>query len=390
MVLNVFLFLAAVFFSTFLLGKLMEKIRVPWIFAALVVGLILSIYNPFLSVTNSDTFSFMASLGMYFLLFIIGFEIDIKKFKKMGGFIFGSTFFIIFLEAIFGTIFIFFVFKYSLLLSFVIALSFATVGEAILIPILDEFKITNKRIGQTIIGIGTLDDIIELAVLIFVIFLVGSSSSVSHLSIVGILVSLIVLFGLTFGLRKLKSEGVRFKFSKIQNIFVFIMAVLFLFLGIGSFADAAPIAAFLAGISLRTFIPDKRLDLVKSELRTFCYGFFAPLFFLSIGLAMDVSYIIAFPLLILAIVVISNAAKILGSYIVGRKKLGVRESILLGIGLSVRFSTSLIIIKILLDQGLIGQEIYTIILASSFVFNFIVPILFSNLLVRWKISRPRK
>lgn len=387
---SIFLFLAGVFLATFLLGRLLERIRVPWIFAALLVGFFLAMANPFSELTSSSTFVFLSSLGMYFLLFIIGFEIDLRSFKKAGKFIVKSTFFIIFFEALFGTALIYFVFGYGLLLSFVVALSFATVGEAILIPILDEFKLTNTKLGQTIIGLGTLDDVIELLVFIFVIFLIGSDSAISHLSIVGILLSLGALFLLTFGLTKLRTKGVKFYFSGIQPLFVFMMFLLFLFLGLGDFAQATPIAAFLAGISLRTFIPDKRLDFVKSEIRTFCYGFFAPLFFLSVGLAMNVSYLFMFPLLIVAVVLVSNAAKLVGSYLVGHKELGTRESILLGIGLSVRFSTSLIIVKLLLDRGLIGQGLYTIIIASSFVFNFIVPLLFSALLVRWKIARARK
>ena len=73
----------------------------------------------------------------------------------------------------------------------------------------------------------------------------------------------------------------------------------------------------------------------------------------------------------------------------GRKELGKKESILLGIGLSVRFSTTIIITKILFQEGLIGVELYSIIVSSSIIFNFIVPFLFSNLLVKWKIVNNR-
>ena len=113
---------------------------------------------------------------MYFLLFIIGFEIDLKKLKKSGKFIFKATFFIIFLEAIFGTLLIHFLFGYSWFISFLVALSFATVGEAILIPILDEFKIVNTKLGHSIIGIGTFDDIIEILLLILIVIVVGSNT----------------------------------------------------------------------------------------------------------------------------------------------------------------------------------------------------------------------
>jgi len=384
---NIFLFLCIAFLFTFLAGRLIERIRVPWIFAALIFGFLLAIYNPFSSVTSSSAFTFLAQLGMYFLLFVIGFELDLNKLKEQGVFILKSTLFIIFLEAFFGTLLVHFVFGYEWFISFVVALSFATVGEAVLIPILDEFKIVNTKLGQSIIGIGALDDMIEIFVLILVMFLVGSSASVNHLNTALILVSLFALFGLAFGLTKLKKSGAKFGFLRIENLFLFVLFVLFLFLGVGEYAHATAIAALLSGIALKTFIPEERLKLIESEVKTMCYGFFAPLFFVWVGAAMDISYLVSYPMLILMVVAVSKGAKILGSLIVGRKELGIKKSVLLGIGLSVRFSTSIIIIKILLENGLIGIGLYSVIVASSIAFKFIVPVLFSNLLVRWGVSK---
>jgi len=50
----------------------------------------------------------------------------------------------------------------------------------------------------------------------------------------------------------------------------------------------------------------------------------------------------------------------------------------------VRFSTSLIIVKILLDNGIINAGLYSVIVASSIVFSFVIPLLFSNLLAKWR------
>jgi len=385
MIINIFLFLSLIFLLTFLLGRFIEKIHVPWIFASLLIGLILSIYNPFNSLTSSNIFNFLAQLGMYFLLFIIGFEIDLKKLKKGSKFILKGTLFIIFIETIFGGLFIYFIFKYDLILSLIIALSFATVGEAILIPILDEFKLINSKLGQAIIGIGTLDDIIEIFALILVVFLIGSKTY-SNLNITLILLSLFILFVLTFGLTKLKEEGIKFKFHSIETLFLFTIFILFLFLGIGEYAEATALASLLAGIALKTFIPEKRLKLIENETKTICYGFFAPIFFLWIGAMMNLNYLISYPLLILLMVLITGGAKFLGSYIISYKELGKRNSILFGLGLCVRFSTCMVIIKILLDSKLIDINLYSIIIASTIVFTFLVPILFSNLLTKWNIK----
>ncbi len=379
--LNMFLFLAIAFLFTIIVGKLLERVRVPWIFAALILGAILAVYNPFSEVTSSESFNFLAQLGMYFLLFMIGFEINLKEMKKKGKFLFKATFFVIFLEAFFGTLLVHFLFGYEWLISFLVALSFATVGEAILIPILDEFKLVNTRLGQSIIGIGLLDDIIEVMALLLVVVLVGSSTY-SHFNIGVTLMSLFVIFILSFGLSKLKEDSDKFNFLNVETLFIFSIFILFLFLGIGQYAEASPLAAFLAGIGLRTFITKKRLKMIESEVKTVCYGLFAPIFFLWAGSTMDIGYIITYPLLLLIVIAVSNGSKMIGSYAIARKELGTNQSLLLGIGLSVRFSTSIIIIKILFDNGLIGVDLYSVVIASSMVFTFIVPLLFSSLLSR--------
>ncbi len=386
---NIFLFLSVLFLLTFLFGRLMEKIKMPWVFSALILGSFLAFYNPFSSITSSSTFVFLANLGMYFLLFMIGLEIDLKELKSQSKFIVSSTFFIIFFEMVFGSLIVHFVFGYNWVISLIVALSFATVGEAILIPILDEFKIVNTKLGQMIIGIGTLDDIIEVVALIMAVVLIGSSIH-SNVNIGMILFSLLILSILAMGLTKLKREGEKFKFLNIETLFLFTLSILFLFLGVGDYADSAPLAALLAGICLKTFIPMERLKLIESEIKTMTYGFFAPIFFLWAGSVMDMQYLFTYPLLILLVVLVSKGAKLLGTYIVAHKKIGVKKSILLGLGLSVRFSTSIIIIKILFDSGLITAGLYSVIIASSIIFNLIIPLVFSHLLVRWNIVKSKE
>lgn len=181
-----FLFLSSIFLAILIFGTFIERFRIPWIFSALIIGILLSEYNqynlnnPFIAITGSEIFNFLAEIGMYFLLFVIGFEIDLRDMLEKSGFILKSTFFIIFLEAFFGTLLIYVVFNsivpdfsYSIPVSFLVALSFATVGEAVLIPILDEFKVINTNFGQSIIEIGCLDDLIEVFALILMAFLVG-------------------------------------------------------------------------------------------------------------------------------------------------------------------------------------------------------------------------
>ena len=382
---NLFLFLALVLLFVFLVGRLVEKARVPSIFAGLILGAFLAVYNPFPAMTASETFTFLAELGMYFLLFLIGFKLDLEQLQRWGGFIVRGAFVIILLEAIFGSLLIHFVFGYDWFISALVALSFATVGEAILVPILDEFNAVNTRLGQAIIGIGTLDDIIEVLVLILVMFAIGTHGD-SGSSLILALSSLFVLGLLTYGLTRLRTGAQKFSVLRLDTLFLFVLLALFLFVGVGEYAHAAAIAALLAGIGLKAFLPRERLEPIETELRTLCYGFFAPIFFVWVGLALDIEFLTAYPLLVLLVVAVSKGTKLLGSFLVARNELGTKPSILLGIGLSVRFSTSIVIVKILFENGLIGGDLYSVLVASTMAFKFIVPVLFAHLLVRWRIA----
>lgn len=384
---DIFLFLGVSFVLTFILGMLIERIRIPWIFGALILGSFLAFNNPFTAITSSETFNFLSQMGIYFLLFMIGLELDFEELKTMKSFIVKSTFFIVLLEALIIGAFIYFVFNYSLLISFLVSMSFATVGESMLIPILDEFKIVNTKLGQAIIGIGTFDDVIEIFTLFILIPVVGYSAA--GIDPLILFLSLALLVAVTLLMVKYKKYGKIVNKLKPEMLLLISLCMLFIFVGIGNLDDAGPLAALLAGIGLGSFLPKKRDHKLLWYVRAACYGLFAPVFFLTVGLTMDINYLFSYPLYVLFIVALATAAKLAGSYIMSKDLFSPKESVLMGIGLSVRFSTSIIIIKILLDTGAIGLDIYSVVVASSIIFKFIIPVAFSNLIVRWKIAEPK-
>jgi len=379
-----FLLLAIIYIFTFAVGELIERARIPWIFAALLLGFALNLYNPFPEITSSQAFQFFASLGMYFLLFIIGFEIDVNEIKKEGRFIFFSTGFIILFEGICGMLLIHFIFKLSWFLSFLVGLSFATVGEAILLPILDEFRIINTKLGRSIVGIGVLDDIIEVFTLVLAASAVGISMAHPTQNILVTIFSLLLVFSLTYFLSLLKKEGRKFKVFNIETLFLFTMFILFLFVGIGNYADVDALAALLAGVALKNFLPKERLKFIENEVRAVCYGLFAPLFFFWVGITTSLSYLSQNPIILMLFFFIPWISKLIPSYLAGRKKLGNKGSILLGLGLSVRFSTSIVIIKYLFEHNLIPLGLYSVLIASTALFTLVIPISFAYLLGKWK------
>lgn len=372
--------LAMIYLFTFVVGHFFEKIKIPWIFSALLFGFMFSVTGILQELITSETFSFLAFLGMYFLLFIIGFEIDLNELLRNTEFYGKATIFIILTEGIIGSILLHFLFSLPLIPAFIVALSFATVGEEILIPILEETNLIRKPLGKALIGIGILDDAFELLTLVLASILVGANLSRAQIEIMGTILALSTLFLVTYLFSYFREEGRKFRHPNIETLFVFVFFVFFIFLALGNFADASPLGAILAGIGLRNFLPKKRLELIESEIKTMSYGFFVPLFFVWVGATTEFRYVMSYAPYIAAIVLLTGTGKIMASWFSTRKKLGNKNALILGIGLCTRFSTSLVVIKYLFEGGIISPEIYSVLVASTAVFTVFVPLMLSFLL----------
>lgn len=391
------LFFAAVYLVTLAVGLLLERFRVPWVFAALLLGLAFATYNPFPQVTSSETFAFLGELGMFFFLFVIGLEMDLQEIIDKGRFILKVATGLIALEAIVGALFLHFVFGTPWIVAGIVALSFATVGEAVLLPILEEFGLMESDIGQSIVGVGVIDNLFEILAITLVSVLLGVRAEAGGVNILAVLGALAALFGATSLIWRLPNEVLPigrkgFWFSRTEMsegaLFVFVLFIFFTYIRIGSLADAAAIGALLAGIAVENFIPTERFELVEDDVKAVTYGFFGPLFFLWVGLDANIDYLLTAPLLVIALIVVVKATKIGGSYLLGRSELGGKRSLFMGVSLCVKFSTSIVIVKLLFERGLFGSELYSVLIASTIAFKFIVPFLLAAMYSRWEITPP--
>ena len=364
------------FILTFFIGQWLEKLRIPWIFAALLLGTAMKSLSLDVSGGLYETLS---ELGLYFMLFMIGLEIDTREMAKLGRIVVGASLAIIGFEALVMGLFIHFLFSLPLHVSFLVSLSFATVGEAILLPILDELGILRKKLGQIILGIATADDLFELMTFILLVFVITGKFQLHSL--------LVFIALLIFTIVSLRFHASRKFFSMpVETLFLLVISILFLFLGIGKMSGEEEIAAIFAGIVASHSMPKGKFSAIEKEIKSLAYGFFGPLFFLSIGYEADPSIMLSGIGYVLAVVLVSNLSKIVSSMLMLGREIGMRKSIFAGIALSTRFSTSLVIAKLLYDSGTISNSLFSIIVASSMVFKFVIPPLLSYLARKWRVG----
>jgi Kef-type K+ transport system membrane component KefB len=378
-------------------GYLLQKyLKIPWMFAALFFGLVLSGLGLFRSTFESDVFKLLETLGMYFLLFIIGFNIDFKTMGRLKKYVVAGTFFILCFEGFFGSMLLYLVFPAevgnSLLVALVTALSFATVGEAVLLPILAGFKIIKTTFGQLTLGIGTLDDIIEVLMLALVAVLPGLVPT-KQVQIIPdplmIFSGLLCLLLLTFVMMKLGGKVKRaleknHPPSYIPSLLTLLVCFSFIALGGLVFESLAAVGAILGGIVFRGLLPKESLSENERAVEFLGYIFLSPIFFLSIGASVSLTSLLIYPSLIALVWFVAKGSKLLSSFLFFHKLLGNKYSLLMGLGLSVRFSTSLIVQFILLGSGLISVALYSALIATAIFMKPVIIIIYSWVLSKGK------
>jgi len=360
----------------------------PWMFAALIFGFFLSTSGTFLEPIKSESFQLLSTLGMYVLLFLIGFNLNLDKIKRLGRYVILGTASIIAFEGLFVSLLLYFVFPTHVNNSFVVALitalSFATVGEAILIPILAEFDAINTTFGQLTLGIGTFDDIIEVLMLLSVMALLPTFTPISQsynlpnptltLSAMGLMLILsyvMIKTGNRFQYLLSNHMVGAYKTSTCQLLMLFLFCS-FVVMGGYFFESLAVVGAILSGVVARQLLPKELFSQNEKAINFLGYICLSPFFFLNIGTKVSLFSFIVYPVMIFLIYAVATSAKLLSSYILFNKLLGLKYSLLLGLGLSIRFSTSLIVQYILLEAGCISTTLYSVLILTALVMKPII------------------
>ncbi len=375
------------------LGVLLEKtIKMPWMFSLVIFGMIISPFNFFPETVNSPEFKFISQLGMLGFLFLIGLNLNLEKIKKLGGYILFTTISLALTEVTIIAMIIYFFFpadvSYSLPIAILVGYGFGTIGEVVLLAILMEFKIEHTKFGQITLGTGVFDDIIEIFLLASLAVLpeLSANSEVSNISnflfVLINLGSLILLLFINIKIGKRLKSYLKEKSNKLPSYIMpfMILSVLFLYCVFGGITseNLGFVGAVFGGIAIKAMLPERMLEKHHNLIR---YGFMfiiSPAFFFSMGYHISLFAILVAPLLIIGIVAISLSVRVSGSTLIYRKILGTKEAALLGVGLCAKFSTSIIILTILYNSGLLSEFMFSVLMGAFLIMKPIIVIIYSK------------
>lgn len=388
-----FVSLVVVVLAAFFTPIIVNRLRItflPIVVAEILMGIIIG--HSFLNLVERDSIlNILSTLGFIFLMFLSGLEIDFKAFKRDKS----STkkeekakkqepshlqlaivvfMFIMIISIVFAYMFKWFGLIDDVLLMVIII---STISLGVVVPTLKEMNIMRTTIGQFILLVAVLADLVTMILLTAYGTLHASGNT--SLWLIGSLVVFTIVFYFLGGffkkaqfLQKLMDGTTQIG---IRAVFALILLLVALAEGVGA---ENILGAFLAGVVVSLLNPDE--DMVE-KLDSFGYGFFIPIFFIMVGVDLNIPELIKEPALLLIIPFLILAfliSKLIPVFYIRRwfdMKTTISSAFLLTSTLSLVIASA----KIAEQLGTISPEISGILILSAVITCVFVPIVFKKM-----------
>ncbi|WP_052995506.1 monovalent cation:proton antiporter family protein [Staphylococcus aureus] len=388
-----FLSLVIVVLAAFLTPIIVNRLNInflPVVVAEILMGIVIG--NSFLNIVERDSIlNILSTLGFIFLMFLSGLEIDFKAFKKdkrarqgqnddessiPGHLNLALT---VFAFIMIISILLAYVFKWLGLVDDVLlmVIIISTISLGVVVPTLKEMNIMRTTIGQFILLVAVLADLVTMILLTVYGAVDGQGGSTIWL--IGILVvftAISYILGVQFKrmsfLQKLMDGTTQIG---IRAVFALIILLVALAEGVGA---ENILGAFLAGVVVSLLNPDEEM---VEKLDSFGYGFFIPIFFIMVGVDLNIPSLIKEPklLIIIPILIVAFIISKLIPVMFIRRWFDMKTTIASAFLLTSTLSLVIAAAKISERLNAISAETSGILILSAVITCVFVPIIFKKL-----------
>ena len=331
---NLLVVMAVAFAMPLILG-LLPRLQLPSVVLEIVAGIVI---GPSVLgwVEVDQAVQVVALIGLAFVLFLAGLEIEFRKLRGPLLRLTAAGFALSFAIAI----------AVSLLLSagglvdtpLLVAIILCATSLGVLVPVLKDAGEITSTFGQLIIAAASIADF--GAIILLSLFFSGEGGTGSTLLLLGSLfalaaVVLIVVRGAERSMR-IRADLLRLQDTTAQ---IRVRAALVLFVGFAAVADALGLevilGAFIAGAIVSLADRDQAMTHpdFRRKLEAIGFGFFIPVFFVSSGVRFDLdaltsstSSLVMVPVFLAALVVVRGIPAVLY-----RRRLGTRKTAIAGL-----------------------------------------------------------
>lgn len=376
------LWIALILISTKVLGLLCKAVHLPEVVGALLAGVILGPSALGLMSMEGDTgtlLTYVAEMGVIFLMFSAGLDTDLKELKANIGASFVTALIGVIVPLIGGMIGYALYFGEDLsnydqmLQSLFVGVVLTATSVSITVETLREMGRLSGKVGMTILGAAIIDDILGMVVLAVV-----SSMKDTSVKPTTVLIKIVLYFVLILILFMVTS---RLEFAIEKNdhkrrVAIFAIAFCFILAYVSEigFGIADITGAYFTGVML---CQSKIRDYVDVKIHDVSTVFFSCIFFASVGLKVTLGgmtlKVWMFAVILTLIAIISKMVGCgLGAKIC---KFTWKESLQTGVGMISRGEVALIVAEKGRQVGLISEDLFAPIILVVIVTTLITPIL---------------
>ncbi len=350
-----------------------HKLHIPSIVGFLITGVICG-PTALQLVEDIHAVDLLAEMGVVLLLFTIGMEMsggELKRLKKPilfgGG---GEVFLTIGITSIFAFIFST-NYAHNIFLGFLVALS----STAIVLSLLQQKAQMESPQGRLCLAILIFQDIVIVPMMLAIPFLAGSVSSspmemvLSGLKDASILVAIVVggKFGLPILMRLIMQTRSRELLLLATLGITFAIALLTSYAGL-----SLSLGAFIAGVLLAE--SEYSLSVLENVLPF--KDVFTSVFFISVGMLLDVPYFLSNFIMVIAIASLLILLKISIIYpLIRFLQYSPKTAVLVAFSLAQIGEFSFVLARSGVSHGLLDNNTYQIFLAASIITMVLTPVL---------------
>ncbi|MCB9136538.1 MAG: cation:proton antiporter [Anaerolineales bacterium] len=362
-------------------GFLTTLIKQPSVLGELLIGLILGpslidlLHLPvFEDHLLSETIHHLAEMGVLLLMFVAGLELHLSELARNTK--------VSALAGVLGVVFpvgmgyaVGLAFDFPPSAALFLGLTLGATSVSISAQTLMEMKVLRSRVGLGLLGAAVFDDVLVILFLSAFLALAKGSGGVGE--VVWIFVRMLLFLGASIGFGLWALPKLTHKISHLpisQSVLTLALVILFLY---GIAAEvlggmAAITGSFLAGLMFARTPEKERLERGVGALS---YGFFVPIFFVNIGLSVNVRDLNAELLwLFFAITLVAVVGKWLGAGL-GARWAGftAREAVQLGAGMISRGEVGLILASVGMSENLMAGGEFPAIVGMVLISTLVTP-----------------
>jgi len=385
-----------------LLATRLQRFRVPIVVWEIIVGIIIGKSGLQLVATGNEVIQFLAWFGFIFLMFLSGLELDFGA--LMPGDNEKTSFFKRPLVMAAGSFIITLAVGMSVgfLLerqgvtdaAILMGLILSTTSLGVVMPILKEKRLVTSSYGQTILVAALLADFITLFLLSIDVALIVKGITLDVLLILVLLLAVAVSIRLGKTLLKIPRLGHVLQELAETTAQIRVRGSFAIMVALAALASVLGVevilGAFLAG-AMVSILSDRSNPVLREKLDAVGFGFFIPIFFIMVGVNLDLKAILASPenLILLPELLLAAFLIKFGAALVFKPVFSWRETLAAGALLSARLSLIIAASAIALDLELISEAVNTAIILVAIITVTLSPIMFDYLLPQ-KQRRRRK